>query len=334
MWKKVLLVILAVLVVVVAGGAAFLFLHQPAQVPAASIQVSMTPERIARGKYIFENLADCDGCHSQRDFSKFGGPVVPAGRGRGNVLSALVRGLPGTVVAPNITPDPETGIGKWTDGEKIRAIRDGVDNTGRALFPMMPYPGFHKMSDEDVQSVVAYMNSLPPVKNPLPMTTLDFPVGLFIKFAPQPAGSVPPPDHSDRARYGEYLVSLGGCGDCHTPLEKGQPVVAKTLAGGRAFETQFGTVLSANITPDMETGIGKWSEDFFRKKFYDYKEYAASGPPPLSGPQAFTLMPWLGMSQVPPDDLGAIYAFLRTVKPVHNYVETHPGAPKTASNTQ
>jgi hypothetical protein len=329
MWKKALLTILLALILLIAGGAAYLSLHQPAQAAPSAIKVPMTPERIARGKYIFENLSDCDGCHSQRDYSRVGGPVVPAGRGQGNQLSSFLQGLPGIVVAPNITPDPETGLGKWTDGEKIRAIREGVDNTGRALFPMMPYPGYRKMSDEDVESVVAYMNSLPPVKNRLPVTKLDFPVAWFIKFVPAPAGSVAPPDRSDRLKYGEYLVTIGGCGDCHTPIEKGQPVVAKTLAGGRVFATSAGTVVSANITPDLETGIGKWSEEFFQKKIYDYREYALSGPPPLPGPQAFTLMPWLGLSHLAPGELGAIYAWLRTVKPVHNPVETHPGAPKS-----
>jgi mono/diheme cytochrome c family protein len=328
MWKKVLLWILALLLLIVGGGAAFLYFRKPAQVEALAIKVSMTPERIARGKYIFENLSDCDGCHSQRDFTRVGGPVVVSGRGSGNELSAFLKGLPGTVVAPNLTPDPETGLGKWTDGEKIRAIRDGVDNTGRALFPMMPYPSYRAMSDEDVQAVVAYLNSLPPVRNPLPVTRLDFPVGLFIKFAPAPAGSVAPTDRVDQTKYGEYLATIGGCGACHTPLEKGQPVAAMALAGGQVFKTSAGTVLSANITPDLETGIGKWADEFFQKKFYDYREYAASGPPPLPGPQAFTLMPWLAMSQLQSDDLSAIYTWLRTVKPVHNYVETHPGAPK------
>ncbi len=329
MWKRVLLWILLAIVVIIAGGAAFLFLHQPTHVAAADIKVPMTPERIARGKYLFENLADCDGCHSERDFTRVGAPVVPSGRGKGNVLSARLKGLPGLVVAPNITPDPETGIGKWTDGEKIRAIREGVDNTGRALFPMMPYPNFRKMSDEDVQSVVAYLDALPPVRNPLPVTKLDFPVNLFIKFAPEPAGAVAPPDRANRVKYGEYLTSMGGCADCHTPFQNGQPVVAKTLSGGRVFEMPAGTVVSANITPDQETGIGKWAEDFFQKKFYDYRDYAVSGPPPLPGPQAFTLMPWLGMSQLQPDDLSAIYAWLRTVKPIHNYIEMHPAAPKS-----
>ncbi|HEY2017939.1 MAG TPA: c-type cytochrome [Bryobacteraceae bacterium] len=332
MWKKILLILLLVIIVVPAAGLAYLYFRRPAQAPAPSLKVAMTPERIARGKFIFQYVSHCDSCHSERDFTRVDGPVVESGRGRGNVLSSLINGLPGTVIAPNLTPDPETGLGNWTDGEKIRAIREGVDRDGRALFPMMPYAGYRKMSDEDVESLVAYLDSLSPVKNPLPKTQLAFPVNLMIKGVPQPVGNVPPHDRSDKVKHGEYLATLGACAECHTPMDKGQPVPGKKFAGGRQFVSSLGTVVTANITPDIETGIGKWSEEFFLKKFYDYKEYAANGPPKASGPEAFTLMPWLGLSQLPPEDLGAIYAYLRTLRPVHNPVETHPGAAgKTAS---
>jgi hypothetical protein len=127
MIKRILLSILAIAIVVPAAGFAYLYLRKPAQAPPSGIKVAMTPERIARGKYLFEVLGDCEGCHSQRDFTRVGGPVVPAGRGRGVTMSELVNGLPGTVVASNITPDAETGLGAWTDGEKIRAIREGID---------------------------------------------------------------------------------------------------------------------------------------------------------------------------------------------------------------
>ena len=326
-WVKLLLVFVCAVLIAVGAGAGYLFLRNPAQVAARSIKVRMTPERIARGQYIFQNLADCDGCHSQRDFTRVGGPVVASGRGRGNIVSEILNGLPGTVVAPNLTPDAETGLGAWTDGEKMRAIREGVDRTGRALFPMMPYAMYRKMSDEDVESVVAYLNSLAPVRNPLPQTSLNFPVSLMIKSVPQPAGTVPAPDRKNRLAYGEYLVTIGGCMDCHTPAAKGQPIQGMMLAGGQVFATPMGTVVSANITPDRDTGIGKWSEEFFVKKFYDYKDYAAAGPPKAAGPEAFTLMPWLGFSQLAPEDLSAIYAFLRTAAPVRHYVETHPGYP-------
>jgi mono/diheme cytochrome c family protein len=332
MWKRVLLGVFLFVVVTAGGGAAWLLLRRPAQAPAADIKVPMTPERIARGRYIFESLADCAGCHSQRDFSRVAGPEVLSGRGRGNVLSEMLRGLPGTVVAPNITPDAETGIGRWTDGEKIRAIREGVDRTGRALFPMMPYTEYRLMSDDDVRAVVAFLDSLPPVRNPLPPTRLNFPVNVFIKFAPQPVGEVPAPNRADTMRYGEYLVTVGGCGDCHTQQNQGKPVAGMEFAGGQPFATTLGTVVTANITPDRDTGIGKWSEEFFLKKFTDYRQYAEQGPPPSPGPQAFTLMPWLGMSRLADEDLKAIYAYLHSLKPVRRYVETHPGAPvKSAS---
>jgi mono/diheme cytochrome c family protein len=329
MWKKILLLLLLVIVGVPACGLAYLYLRKPAQIPASTIKVAMTPERIARGRLIFQSLAHCDDCHSQRDFTRFGGPVVESGRGRGNILSAFMKGVPGTLVAPNITPDRETGIGNWTDGEKIRAIREGVDRDGRALIPAMPYPHFRNMSDEDVQSVVAYLDTLSPVRNPLPQTHLTFPIALLIKGVPQPVGSVPPPGRSDKLKYGQYLVTLADCVGCHTPRQKfGQPIPGMELAGGQVSATSLGTVVSANITPDLETGIGKWSEEYFLKKFYDYKEYAAGGAPKT---EAFTVMPWLAFSQLPPEDLGAIYAFLRTKKPVHHPVETHPDAPKMSS---
>jgi hypothetical protein len=103
------------------------------------VKVEMTPERVARGEYLFKVAADCGGCHSERDWSKFSAPVVQGGEGKGFVFPPELA-LPGTVVAPNLTPDPETGLGAWSDGEKIRAIREGISRDGRALFPMMPYP--------------------------------------------------------------------------------------------------------------------------------------------------------------------------------------------------
>jgi hypothetical protein len=232
-------------------------------------------------------------------------------------------GLPGRVAARNILPDKETGIGNWTDGEKIRAIREGISRDGHALFPMMPYESFRHMSDEDVYSLVAYLNSLPPVKNALPATEIGFPVSLLIKSAPQPAGSVPEPDRADKLKYGEYLVTMAGCTICHTPAEKGQPKKGMRLAGGQAFRFPGALVVSANITPDPETGIGRWSEQDFLDKFYQYRDYVESGSPTV-GPESFTLMPWLAFSQRPQEELSAIYAYLKSQPALHHAVETHP----------
>ena len=329
MVKKIVLTILAVVIAVPAAGLAYLYFRSPAMQPASAIKVSMTPERIARGRMIFEHLSDCGGCHSGHDLTRIGLPIDPAKQGAGMVLSDLIIGLPGVVVAANLTPDLETGLGSWTDGEKIRAIRDGVDREGRTPFPMMPYVSYRSMSDEDVESLVAYLNSLPPVRNPLPKTQIKFPVNLFIKGVPKPAGHIAAVDRTDKLKYGEYLVNaVSGCAGCHTPVEKGQPVAGKEFAGGQIFDApSIGKVRSANITPDSETGIGKWSEDFFVKKFGEYREYALNGPPKMSGPEQFTVMPWLSFSQTPEEDLRAIYTYLRTLKPVYNSVEIHPGVP-------
>src|SRR5215467_15648343 len=167
-WLNVLGFLIVTVAVMVASGFSYLYLRKPAMAPSADVRVAITPSRLARGKYLY-NLADCDGCHSQRDFSRFDGPVVLSGRGRGNVFPPDM-GLPGVVAPRNITPDQETGIGRWTDGEKIRAIREGISRDGHALFPMMPYENYRLMSDEDIYSLVAYLNSLPAVRNKLPKT--------------------------------------------------------------------------------------------------------------------------------------------------------------------
>ena len=299
--------------VVVAGGAVtYLYARKPEMAPAPTLTIERTPARVARGEYLFR-VADCDGCHGDRDYTRFDGPLKPNGHGAGQIFTREM-GVPGTVIAPNITPDPETGIGAWTDGEKVRAIREGVDKYGRTLFPMMPYEQFRKMSDEDVYSLVAYLDSIPPVQRRLPATQLDFPVALFIKSAPKPVGSVPPPDLSDAVKKGAYLANIAGCQGCHTP----------TLGGGEKFSAPGFLVVSANISQDKATGIGKWTEQDFVNRFAQYREYAESGPPPVS-PESFTLMPWLTFCRLPDDDLRAIFAYLRTLPPVFKAVETHPG---------
>jgi mono/diheme cytochrome c family protein len=295
-------------------------LHRAAVLPASGSIVAMTSARIARGRYLFESVADCNGCHSPRDYGRLGAPVIPAGRGQGARMLPEP-GIPGTLVAPNITPDPETGIGRWTDGEKIRAIRDGIGRDGRALFPMMPYTGYRQMSDEDVQSLVAYMNTLPPVRNPLPRSRVNLLAAGYVKSWPRPVGIVPEADRANPVRYGEYLVSMASCVSCHTTLRLGRPRHNRLFAGGRLFDAVGGKVRSPNITPDPETGIGKWSEQDFLNRFQLYRRYVENGSPKLQreGPSP---MPWLGLSQLEPADLRAIYAYLRTVTPVRNPVRS------------
>ena len=119
-----------------------------------------TPERLARGRYLSENLLNCFACHSDRDWSREDVPVVAGTHGAGSTTFPLLD-LPGKVYPPNITPDKETGAGNWTDDQLARAIREGIGNDGRALFPFMPYENFRYMSDEDLASVIVYLRSIP-----------------------------------------------------------------------------------------------------------------------------------------------------------------------------
>ncbi|MBI5083211.1 MAG: cytochrome c [Acidobacteria bacterium] len=314
---------IGLVVFAVAAAAAFLVLKKAAAATPSSIKVEMTAERLQRGKYIFEYQADCIGCHSSRDFNRFAGWPKPEGIGAGFEFPKEV-GLPGRVVAPNITPDKETGIGEWTDGEKLRPIREGVSRDGRALFPFMPYQHFAKLSDEDAYSVVAYLNTLKPVKSSLPKTELDFPVNLMVKFAPKPlSGPVAGPDRGDKVKYGEYLVGIGSCAECHSKQERGEIVKGMELAGGVEFNIPPYMVRTPNLTPEPESGLGKWSEEKFLAKFRGYANMTYENAPP-NNQATFTIMPWYSFSQLTDEDLKAIYAYLRTVKPVYNPVEVHP----------
>jgi mono/diheme cytochrome c family protein len=275
--------------------------HHAAVAPVSTARVPATPARIARGRYIFEHVADCKGCHADRGQ---GAPMVPE------------PGIPGALVAPNITPDAETGLGRWSDGEKIRAIRDGIGRDGRALFPAMPYTSYRLMSDRDAESLVAYLDTLAPVRNELPRSRVNFLAAAYVKSWPRPAGMVPEPDPANQVRHGEYLATMASCVNCHSPLRLGRPRSGRLFAGGRVFGTAGRTVRSPNITPDLETGIGKWSERDFVARFQVYRRYAGSGGP--KRPAGPSPMPWVGLSQLEPGDLRAIYAYLRTVPAVRN----------------
>src|SRR5258708_2880514 len=221
-----------------------------------------TPERWARGKYIVENLAACSDCHSPHDWSKHDSPILPGMEGAGEDFSIL-RGLPGQVVAPNLTPDPETGVGTWSDDALARAIREGIGHDGRTLFPMMPYEDYRYMPDEDVASVVVYLRSLPPVRNPLPKTEIIFPVKYLMRSAPEPIlAPVPAPDISDPLQRGAFLVTITGCRDGHTPMDKGQPIPNMDFSGGQIFEGPWGKVATSNLTPDP-SGIPYYDEVLF-----------------------------------------------------------------------
>ena len=139
----------------------------------------------------------------------------------------------------------------------------------------------------------------------------------MVKGTPKPVSiPAPPPDRSNTLVYGKYLSDAAGCQDCH----------GETLAAGNVFTFPPLKVISANISPDRETGIGKWTEKDFMDKVASYREYVVSGPP-VAGPDSFTVMPWLSLAQFADDDLRAIYAYIHSLPPVKQSIETHPGFP-------
>ena len=296
----------------------------PEIAPPANITVDKSPDRIERGRYLYTTVADCDSCHAEHDYTRLYSPPASAARGTGAVLQ--FKGLPGRLVASNITPDPETGIGSWTDGEKIRAIREGISKDGHALHPTMPYPSYRYMSDQDVQALVAYMDQLPPVRNPLPKTELPVAVLKEIQGLPRPVRDpVPQPNPSNQASTGEYLATIAYCEECHTPQSGGKPDTARRFAGGQTFATPAGSVVTANITPDKDTGIGAWDYPRFRDRLQTFRrEYSSVEKLPKIGPDRFTVMHYISYSGLTETDMAALFAYLQTRTPVMQRVNPHP----------
>jgi len=326
----ILLPILVILVLIIGGISVFVGTYTPKQRPAPTETVEATPQRLARGAYLAENVFGCFDCHSKLDLKRFGAPPIGP-KGAGGDCFGEAEGFPGTVCGSNITPDPETGLGAWTDGEVMRAVREGVSRDGRGLFPMMPYTQYRAISDDDLRAVVAYLRSLPPVKNAVPATQVKFPVSFFVKLAPQPLdGPVASPDQNDPVAYGKYLAKVSGCQFCHTPVDKKhQPIAGMDFSGGQEFPGPWGIVRSANITPHA-TGLGERDQQAFVGQFKAF-DIAPEELPAVEAKDN-TVMPWLSRAKMTEADLGAIYAFLKTVKPIERTVEkrTHPALPPPA----
>jgi mono/diheme cytochrome c family protein len=336
---KILLAVVLCLAVVAAAGITLTIGWRPfigpRVRPLTSRVFEKTPERLARGKYIVEHEAACADCHSPHDWTRHDSPIPEGMEGAGEDFS-IMKGLPGHVVAPNLTPDAETGSGSWSDDALARAIREGIGHDGRALFPMMPYENYWQMPDEDLASVIVFLRSLPPVHNPLPQTEIIFPVKYLIRGVPKPVTDpVPAPDVSDPVKRGAFLVTMAGCKDCHTPADKGQPLPNMELAGGQIFEGPWGRVATPNLTQDP-SGIPYYDEALFLQAIRTGYVRAR----PLN-----QIMPWSQYGGMTDEDLKAIFAYLKSVKPIHHVVDndepptlcvvcntTHGGGAKNQKN--
>jgi mono/diheme cytochrome c family protein len=319
-WIKRIGIVVGVLVLLVVGAAAFLAFRSPAMRPIdATKKFEATPERLERGRYIATAQTDCLFCHSEHDWTTHGAPVVPGTLGAGWDVPAAELGMPGKVFAPNITSDPETGIGAVPDDAIGRAVREGVGRDGHALF-MMPFRAFRHLSDEELASLVVYLRTLPPVKKQRQATEIIVPVLWLIKGQPQPlTAPVPEPDQSDPVKRGKHLFDVGDCGGCHTPVnERHEPLPGMELAGGQEFRGPWGVTRSSNITPHA-SGIAHYNEELFVRTMRTGN---------IGGRRLSPLMPWSVVRNLTDADLKAMWAYLKTVKPVAHDVPREPVAVK------
>ncbi|MNF22635.1 Alcohol dehydrogenase cytochrome c subunit precursor [compost metagenome] len=315
--KKILKRILVLLIVGVVALLLYVKLALPNVGKPEEINIERTAKRLERGKYLATSVSVCMDCHSTRDWNKFSGPLVDGTLGKGGEVFNQKFGFPGIFYSKNITP---AGIGNWTDGELLRAIASGVNKSGKALFPVMPHAHFGKMDREDVYSIIVYLRSLQPIENQIPDSEPDFPMNFIINTIPLKAEFSKIPNKSDAVAYGSYLFNAASCSECHSKQEKGKPIAGMELAGGFEFQMPTGGIVrSTNITQDKETGIGNWSEEDFVSRF---KAYADSSyvPNKIEKGTFNTVMPWMMYGKMEPEDLKAIFAYLKTIKPIKNNV--------------
>ena len=319
---KIILVLLVLVVVVAGAGLGYLFLAFPNVPVAAEYRIEPTPERLARGKYLNDHVVGCTTCHTQRDWTKYSGPAKPELLGAGGESFNL--GGAGMLYSKNITP---AGIGSWSDGELHRAVTAGVSKDGTPLFPLMPYPHFGAMQEDDIHAVLAYIRSLRSIENTnIKDRELSFPLNLVVRTLPRAGAPQVRPSPDDRVAYGRYLTRSALCADCHTPIDdRGTPLPGRDFAGGQEFVETGYRVRAANITPDADTGIGSWTEQQFVDKFKGFE----NTPPKDLGEaerRQNTVMPITAYAGMTREDLAAIYSYLRTLKPVVNRVNKFPDA--------
>ena len=249
---------------------------------------------IERGRYLAV-LSDCSACHTKPGGKPFAGGL------------ALQTPF-GTLVAPNITPDQETGIGNMTSAEFLAALHDGRGQNGKRLYPAMPYPAYTKMSDDDVLAIRAYLATVAPVSNSVISNQLPFPLNIrlamvfwnTLNFAP--GRYQPDPQKSAEWNRGAYIVEgAAHCGTCHTP---------KTILGGdKNGHTLTGATLQGwfapDITNDSRKGIGGWSKD----DLIQYLKTGANNWTLASGPMAEAVTH--STSRMTDEDITAIAAYLK-----------------------
>ncbi|MCA9875577.1 MAG: cytochrome c [Anaerolineales bacterium] len=284
------LVSAALLILALTG---FYKLNQHFDNPITEVSITASPQQIARGAQL-ANI--CVSCHTP-------GSQMPLS---GSNFAAKFDFPPlGALYAPNLTPSGN--IADWTDGEVIRAIREGVDRNGRSLL-IMPSANFRHMSDEDVQALVAYLRSQPAAGEPTPDTQFNLLGAIFMnladfRVAQPPVGHVAAPS-AETSAYGKYMVDVIGCRDCHGDQLQGK------LASG-----QPGPPPGPNLTQLMP----QWTEEEFMTFFNTGTLPGGGTVPILTLKSGFTesKMPWEMVRAASTDaELKAMFTYLHTLSPV------------------
>ena len=266
--------------------------------PYPDIHATTDSAIIARGKHLIFSSAHCINCHSKNDPDSLIslGLDVPLS---GGVLFDV--GI-AKIYSKNITPDKETGIGRYSDAEIARVLRYGVHPDGTAVFDFMP---FHNTSDEDLRAIISYLRAQKPVKNEVPenkLTVLGKVIKAFMIKPVGPSGEVPKSVTPDTtALYGKYLaVSVAECNGCHTKRNLAGEFTGEPFGGGNEIDG----FLTPNLTPDPGGRIYNWTKQNFIDRFRMGKLIPKSP------------MPWNSFKRMNDDELTAIYNYLKSQKPV------------------
>jgi len=299
-FKKILKWIASILLLLAAGLTVAVMARQNLKydAPYPSIKASTDTTIIARGKHLVFSSAHCINCHSQKNPDSLIalGQDVPLS---GGVLFDV--GI-AKIYSKNITPDKETGIGKYTDEEIARVLRYGVHPDGAPVLDFMP---FHNTSDEDLTAIISYLRSQKPVRNVIPENTygvMGKVVKAFMIRPVGPDGEVPKTvDRDTTAAYGKYLaVDVAECNGCQTKRDLAGKFTGEPFAGGNEIEG----FVTPNLTPDPTGRTYNWTQQNFIERFRMGKLYPNSP------------MPWNSFKRMTDDELKAIYKFLRSTKPV------------------
>lgn len=278
--------------------------------PEAALQASTDPDVIAQGRYLAYGPAHCALCHSRQELW----PAIEAGE-EPAIAGGGVFVLPfGTFHSPNLTPDAETGIGRYTDAQLVRMLRHGIRPDGRVALPFME---FQNLSDADVVAIISFLRSQEPVHNRVPDHEVNAVGRAIYAFLLRPRGpeGTPPsaaPLEEATIERGDYLVNnVANCAGCHSQRnEMDGSYSGPRLAGGYWMpmdDDASRAYVTPNLTPDPETGaIHGWSEERFVERFRAGRVFASSH------------MPWGSFSKMSDTDLRAIYRYLNSVEPVHH----------------